>query len=260
MKLHRIMLLGGIQLGPNGEPTSARDNITSVGLLKPDSALPLGGCCLFAELTCDAKEPETQAMKVTLSGPPGDIVLADSTISFGPPHNGVRAAGVTVPLDRFGLKKIGTYKFSLQSGTTVVGEIDISAAIARGRAKARFSAFLQDQQGIAGTERYLNARLPFALFDGSSAFCGYHMVHIRQRDGDNFEIDALELTIAQGGEALNDAYDFRVAVHRAYAAYAGQMFGGQMTTGSSIMMSHNLLQGDQVIEFDLPELDRAAGW
>jgi hypothetical protein len=181
-------------------------------------------------------------------------------VVFGPPSNGIRGARVTIPLDRIALLEAGTYFFRIASSGQPVGEIEIAAGVARGRAKARFSAFVQDRQGIAGTERYLAARLPFALFNSDSAFCGYHVVRIVQREGDNFEIDALELSMAPGGESLLQAYDFKVAVHKAYEQYARQMFGGQMADGSSIDMSSNLLLSDNVVEFELPATDQSAAW
>lgn len=260
MKLERLLVLGAVQKAPNGEVTAARDDIKTLGMLRANSPLPLRDCVLLAELTCDASAPESQHLRIAMNGPRGELVLGDSAIKFGPPSNGIRAARVTAPLDAFAFPELGTYRFALDSNGAPVGEIQLPMVMAGGRAKARFSAFLQDQQGVSGTERYLAARLPFALFDGNGAFCGYHMVHIRQRDGDNFEIDALELTLAPGGEGLSDAYDFKVAVHKAYESYAQQMFGGRMPTGSSINMGHNLLQGDQLVEFDLPTRDSAQGW
>jgi hypothetical protein len=260
MKLERLLLLGAVQKSPTGEVTAARDDIKTLGMLRSNSPLPLRGCVLLAELTCAATDPESQQLRITMNGPRGAVVLGDSAIGFGPPSNGIRAARVAAPLDAFAFPQVGTYIFSLDSNSAPVGELQLPMAMAGGRAKARFSAFLQDQHGVSGTERYLAARLPFALFDGNDAFCGYHMAHIRQRDGDNFEIDALDLTLAPGGEGLSDAYDFKVAVHKAYEIYARQMFGGRMPTGSSINMGHNLLQGDQVVEFDLPSRDAAQGW
>ncbi len=222
--------------------------------------LPLHGVFLYAEVTNAESTPDKQALMITLEGPPGTVELLNQEIAFGPPSAGIRAASVTLRMDGLGIATPGHYTIRLTAEGREVGSHRVEATVARGKVRARFGAFVQDEQGVDGERRYLRARLPFTLYGESNEFGGYHIAAISQPEGRNFEEDPLVIEVAPGYERLNAAYGFTSAVHRAYDGYAQQMFGGHLPDGAGITMRSNLVISVNEVEFDLPEENSAGGW
>jgi hypothetical protein len=253
-------MLGGVAIAPDRGVTAARVNVEALAFLGSGTPLPMRGCALFAELTAPAASADSIPLRVEIVGPDDSAVLMDDRLIFGPPGDTVRAARLSIPLDAYAFPKIGTYIFKLVTDGVVLCTLTLESCLLSGTATALFTSFLQDEQGIQGADRYMTARFPFMLQDSQSRFAGYHSVQLSQREGDNFEVDALILKFAPGGEPLESIYDFRVAMHRAFDHYSESMFGGKFAEGSSIRMSSNLIQHDHIETFQVPDASAGAAW
>lgn len=260
MVLQQVLILGGVQHGANGNLVSARDKIEALALIEEGSMLPLHGCVVYADLRSDRPAPDEQPVTITLEGPRGKVEILNQAVAFGPPADEVRGARITLQLDGLGLKSSGRYTIRVLSDGVEIGSHSWDAKVARGRARVRFGAFIQDEQGVEGERRYLRARMPFTLYAESGAFGGYHTVEVSQPVERNFETDPLTIEVPRGYERLKHAYGFTAAVHKAYDTYAQQMFGGHLPDGAEISMSSNLLISTTEVEFDLPEENSAGGW
>jgi hypothetical protein len=200
MHATQIVLLGGLKLDEAQRTLSAADRITALALLDERGALPLGGCVLFVELAAVDATTKEQAVRIALQGPPGTLGLMNGQLAFAAAEDGLRKATVLLNLDGVGVKEPGRYAFRVFDGSDELGSLELTATVARGRARVRLGTFIDRQ-------------LPFTLFAEDGAFGGYSVVGVEPGP------DGVQptLTLPSGYEKLGRVAAFVAAVQRASA-------------------------------------------
>ena len=262
LELVHLSLHAGLSFPNPGGPPSSALRIQSLAQLAQGQPVSLAGCSLlFYVQSTDVANTEQQ-ISVTFRDVEGRESNQTHVIKFGEPAEGLRRAEVIVQLNGLAVTGPGEAGFVIADGSgAVLGTCPLKVAPLGRNAVAVFGAFLQDEQGIAGGERYLSARLPFMLAAPDGSFSGYSVVRVSQRAGGNFEEDPLVLDFAPGWERLRNAYGFTTAVHTAFHNYSSRAFGGRLSNDSHVVMRNNAFIERQEIAFELPDEDaKPSGW
>jgi hypothetical protein len=257
VQLNKVMLMLDAHPTPGRPTVSARAEVTSVALIEPSVRVPLAGVSLvFGISEIDVEQDVTHHLRVAITGPAGSTAHEEDV-----PRANITAGAMTKGLDLSGMAipAVGVYTFEIALDGQLLGTLPLEATLARGRLRAVFLRYAQNELGIAEGDQYIRVRIVFDLY-ARDAFVGRIPIRVSQPQGLNFLTDPLTIEVPPGYERLARSPDFQRAVRDGHNHWVLELFGGKFPSGGRITMAQNTFTGGgATVEFDLTDEEPAVG-